>query len=68
MAKYRIELDDEQMAVLIRALDLYSRIGLGQLSRHCKAWHEHPEGGLTVNFDEPMNCSGQPMPKCEVVE
>lgn len=39
-----------------------------QVVRHCKAWHEYPEGGLTVNFDEPMNCSGQPMPKCEVVE
>lgn len=37
MAKYRIELDDEQMAVLIRALDLYSRIGLGQL-REILSW------------------------------
>lgn len=33
--------------------------------RHALAWHDHPEGGMTVNFDKPMGY-GEPLPKCEV--
>ena len=35
--------------------------------RHALAWHDHPEGGYTVNFDEPLPY-GEPMPKCEIKE
>lgn len=37
-----------------------------QAVRYIKAWHEHPEGGITVNFHEPMRFSDAPMPRCEV--
>lgn len=30
MKKYRIELDERQLGILVKALDLYSRIGMGQ--------------------------------------
>lgn len=33
--------------------------------RHALAWHDHPEGGITVNFDPPMGY-GEPMPVCNV--
>ena len=33
--------------------------------RHALAWHDHPEGGITVNFDKPMGY-GEQMPKCRV--
>ena len=37
--------------------------------RSCLAYHEHPEGGDTVNFREPMAIYiNEEMPKCEVVE
>ena len=123
--KFHIELNDQQVSTLIKALDLYSRIGLGQFKeildrqfnwnassnyedaiekleqvkylltefesneyrgiygrdtpesckiawdiqqvvRHCQSWAKHPEGGLTVNFDEPLAGSQQPLPKCKV--
>lgn len=35
--------------------------------RHALAWHDHPEGGDTVNFDKPMGY-GEQMPKCEIKE
>ena len=35
--------------------------------RHALAWHDHPEGGVTVNFDKPMGY-GETMPKCRVEE
>lgn len=34
--------------------------------RHTIAWNEHPEGGITVDFDKPMRFSDAPMPECEV--
>ena len=37
-----------------------------QAVRYIMAWHEHPEGGYTVNFREPMKYSDAPMPRCEV--
>ena len=37
--------------------------------RSCLAWHDHPEGGITVNFDRPMAIHvNEEMPKCEAVE
>ena len=38
-----------------------------QAIRYVKAWHEHPEGGETVNFQKPMRYSDAPMPRCEVI-
>ena len=37
-----------------------------QVLRYVKAWHEHPEGGDTVNFNKPLRYSDAPMPRCEV--
>lgn len=129
MAKYKLELNEEQAATLIKALDLYSRIGIGQFHeildwqfnwekrnaqdyqdirdqldfikfmltgmpknasrgifqeetperckiawdiqqvvRHCKSWHENPEGGITVHFGKPMRSSQEPLPVCKVLE
>ena len=39
-----------------------------QVVRHAMAWHEHPEGGNTVNFQKPMAFSGAPMPEIRIVE
>ena len=37
--------------------------------RSCLAYHENPEGGITVNFDRPRAVNvEEEMPKCEVVE
>lgn len=44
-----------------RAWTIYSVL------RHARSWHENPEGGFTVNYDEPLNLTGGPMPKCKVV-
>jgi len=37
-----------------------------QAVRYIKAWHEHPEGGYTVDFRTPLKYSDAPMPRCEV--
>lgn len=131
MAKYKLELNEEQLVTLEKALDLYSRIGIGQfheildwqfnwdrtdlphnafdwmrdrlddikrmltgfpanayrgifgedtpegckiawdiqqVARHCRSWHNNPEGGITVYYDKPMRSSQQQLPKCEVEE
>jgi len=126
MAKYILELTESQEAVLQLALDLYGRIGMGQLHeilhhidsptvearedaekiisqlkgmlmglhghshygissdkmakrfkmalemhdclRSARAWHDHPEGGITVDFDPPMNYSGEPLPEVNIKE
>lgn len=34
--------------------------------RYTRSWHENPKGGITVNYDEPLNLAGGPMPKCEI--
>lgn len=39
-----------------------------QAIRYAIAWHDHPEGGCTVNFDKPLRVSDAPMPKCEAVK
>lgn len=37
--------------------------------RSCLAYHDHPEGGDTVNFRKPMSIYvNEEMPKCEVVD
>ena len=33
--------------------------------RHALAWHDYPEGGDTVNFNEPLGY-GEPLPRCRV--
>ena len=43
-----------------RAWTIYSVL------RHARSWHENPKGGITVNYDEPLNLAGGPMPKCKV--
>ena len=35
--------------------------------RYALAWHDHPEGGYTVDFEEPLSY-GESLPKCEVKE
>lgn len=35
--------------------------------RYALAWHDHPEGGVTVDFQEPLGI-GETMPKCKVVD
>lgn len=44
------------------AWDIYESV------RYALAWHEHPEGGDWVDFREPMNWSGNPLPKCRIEE
>jgi len=120
--KVTITLNKKQIAVMMDALDLYSRVGWGQLRflddvyadrdydrdavrehldaikeivfpelggadvrqprpkgaqvswdiyqviRHVYAWHRHPEGGITVNFDKPMRMSGEPLPEMKISE
>ena len=39
-----------------------------QVIRHCRAWNNHPEGGLSLDFCKPLDISGVGMPKCEVKE
>jgi len=37
--------------------------------RSCMAYHDHPEGGYTTNFREPMTIHvNEELPKCEVVD
>ena len=43
-----------------RAWTIYSVL------RHARSWHENPKGGITVNYDEPLNLAGGPMPKCRI--
>lgn len=37
-----------------------------QVIRHAMAWHEHPGGGITVNFHAPFPAAGEELPICEV--
>lgn len=39
-----------------------------QTVRHTRSWHEHPEGGIGVNFDTPLHTSSEPLPECRVIE
>lgn len=38
-----------------------------QTLRYVRAWHDHPEGGITVDFNRPMIwVSDEPLPKCRI--
>lgn len=41
-----------------------------EVIRYTKSWHDHPEGGHTVNFDTPLNTlpAGEPLPKCRITD
>lgn len=39
-----------------------------QTIRHGISWHDHPEGGWTVNFDKPRSWSGTPLPLLEIID
>lgn len=39
-----------------------------QALRYARAWHEHPEGGGTVDFHPPYPAGGESIPKCKVCE
>lgn len=43
-----------------RAWDVY------QVLHNVRAWHEHPEGGVSVDFHSPLPTSGEPLASCEV--
>lgn len=36
-----------------------------QVIRHVVSWHNHPNGGITVNFDEPFKVSEESLPICQ---
>lgn len=38
-----------------------------QTLRYVRSWDEHPEGGITVNFDRPLHTSSEPLPACSVL-
>lgn len=54
-------------SISIVAADEHNRIAydIYQVIRHKMAWEERPEGGLEVNFNEPMKWSEQPLPEIE---
>lgn len=35
--------------------------------RYTRSWHKNPKGGITVNYDKPLNLIGDPIPKCQIV-
>jgi hypothetical protein len=37
-----------------------------QVIRHAMAWHRNPNGGWTVDFDEPMVASNEPLPSVTI--
>lgn len=37
-----------------------------QAIRYAVAWHEHPEGGITVDFRKPYPAGGEAVPDCKV--
>ena len=39
-----------------------------EVLRYARAWHDHPEGGITVDFNKPMKWTDEPLPKCRVEE
>lgn len=38
-----------------------------QALRYARAWHEHPEGGITVDFNKPYPAGGESIPDCRVL-
>lgn len=126
MRKYQLTINENQAKILVRVLDFYSRIGMGQfwslldrfdiekndlleksswelraelfprlgthpgsawgihskeidddnrvcwdlqqVIRHRVSWDNEPNGGITVNFDNPMKSSKEPLPEiCELL-
>lgn len=124
---YNLQVNEEQLAMIQKALDLYSRLGIGQVEelanpftspypivsekgkeilkefkkevfpeldsgayysifskeapenakigydliqviRNFLAYERKPEGGITVDFDTPMQTSEQPLSKIERIE
>lgn len=66
--------DLRDMHSLSRGYGVYAKEGTERLYnvllavRSCLAYHEHPEGGYTVDFREPMTIYVmEELPKCEVV-
>lgn len=45
-----------------RAWNIYTAL------RYKMAWHDNPEGGWAVCYDEPHPWGGEPIPKCTIVE
>ena len=37
-----------------------------QAIQYVRAWHNHPEGGVSLSFDKPMPLSGEKLPKCRI--
>lgn len=37
-----------------------------QALRYAIAWHEHPDGGITVDFQKPYPAGGEAVPDCKV--
>ncbi|MDD3070866.1 MAG: hypothetical protein PHX88_06690 [Methanoculleus horonobensis] len=37
-----------------------------QVLRHALAWHRHPEGGITIDFDKPYQTGPEPLPRAEI--
>lgn len=46
--------------------DCHTAFNIYQAVRYVYSWYTKPEGGIGVNFDEPMG-NGMPVPKCYVV-
>lgn len=38
-----------------------------QALRYARAWHEHPEGGITVDFNKPYPAGGESIPDCRLL-
>lgn len=76
----RIHLDCAKMAAFPELNSPGSSYGVGkfrdsdaawnvyQAVRYVMAWREHPEGGVTIDFQKPLQYSAAPMPRCEVLD
>lgn len=58
--------DDRGFVAPPRSVDRERAWNVYQVIRHAQAWHEHPEGGRTVNFDEPFSLIDELLPKCRI--
>lgn len=47
-------------------LDVERAWDMRQVLRNAIAWHEHPEGGMSVDFRPPLSASGETLATCEV--
>lgn len=66
------DLNDDSAAYGIGCQVLHADIkrlnAVGEQVRRAMAYHRHPDGGMTVDFDETLNLqpAGEPLPECEV--